>query len=403
MSSHFHKKAAQCLILSEYTKPQKNTVEALILYFASETIRHPGLPFSLHIVFGIIVRIAMRMGYHRDGSLYPSISVFQAEMRRRVWTWIRMADILMSSQLGMPRLIAEGVDDTAIPLNLLDDDFDEDIVKLPSPRSDLESTAISYLVQKSKLIEVLGRIITTVNHRTPITNSKMMELDEHLGEVHRSLPPWLLVKARTSFITDAPHVLLRRIAIDMAYRRAQCILHRRSFYLHSQDTYCQYSRNVCVKAAMQILDHQSSLYKNAQPGGCFHQERWKMTWHYTNDFLLGAVILYLELRSMVQGRQDEQNVPYPRRDLMKAIHGSFEIWAQASATSNEAANASHILSLMLENLGVTSNATIGTISHPPGNPGPSNHNFMREFGAGWSPPPPPPAERILCTKHHVQN
>jgi hypothetical protein len=387
ISCQFREKAAQCLVLSEYTKPKRTTVEALILYFASESIRNPGMPFSLHVVFGIIVRTAMRMGYHRDGSLYSGITCFQAEMRRRIWTWIRMTDILLSSQIGMPKFIAEGIDDTALPLNLLDDDFDEDVIELPSPRSDLESTVISYLVQKSKLVEVLGRIITNVNSRVPLTKNMMVELDEKLQEVHRSLPSWLQIKVRPSFITGAPNLLLRRVAVDMVYHRSRCILHRRSLYMQQDDSYLRYSRSTCVEAAMQILEHQSTLYESAQPGGCLHQERWKMTWHYTNDFLLAAVIIYLELKTVTRGLRDEQipSLAYRNEDLMRAINESSEIWVKESAISNEAADASHILKLMLDNLGVIFNVTTTvttTATQPMVEPSADTGMFMCESFLG---------------------
>lgn len=78
------------------------------------------------ILFCIIVRIMLRMGYHRGPAGCPAITPFQGEMRRRLWVVIYSGDIIISMQIGMPRMINDAVRDTAPPSNLLDSDLNED-------------------------------------------------------------------------------------------------------------------------------------------------------------------------------------------------------------------------------------------------------------------------------------
>jgi hypothetical protein len=48
---------------------------------------------------GVVIRLAMRMGYHRDPMAYPELSALQGEMRRRIWTAMINLDALMSVSL----------------------------------------------------------------------------------------------------------------------------------------------------------------------------------------------------------------------------------------------------------------------------------------------------------------
>lgn len=93
----YTERAAHCLILADYTQPGQYTLEALLLYFVIEHAVGKAGPFRAALLFDIIVRSAMRMGYHRDPAHYPEISVFHGELRRRIWTLIRHMDIAVSS------------------------------------------------------------------------------------------------------------------------------------------------------------------------------------------------------------------------------------------------------------------------------------------------------------------
>lgn len=88
MEDEYRELAANCLVYADYTNPGEYTVEALIMYFSNEHFRSRDGQFGNFLTFSMLVRVAMRMGYHRDASHYKNISVFQGEMRRRVWAVI---------------------------------------------------------------------------------------------------------------------------------------------------------------------------------------------------------------------------------------------------------------------------------------------------------------------------
>jgi hypothetical protein len=77
------------------------------------------------ILSGSIIRIAMSMGYHRDGTHF-SLSPFETEMRRRIWWQIVLYDIKLGIDIGLTQSYIPKSFDTKQPLNLNDADLFRD-------------------------------------------------------------------------------------------------------------------------------------------------------------------------------------------------------------------------------------------------------------------------------------
>src|SRR5687768_12988384 len=74
------------------------------------------------VLSGALVRIAMSMGYHRDGT-HLSLSPFETEMRRRIWWQIVFFDIKLGIDSGLTHSSVPEHFDTKSPLNLNDADL----------------------------------------------------------------------------------------------------------------------------------------------------------------------------------------------------------------------------------------------------------------------------------------
>jgi hypothetical protein len=112
-----HSMSASAAVLAGFTTPKKYTLECLIFYTAG--LRSNDGFMKVWLMIGLIVRLSLRMGYHRDPKYYPSLSAFDGEMRRRVWASIIMIDILISFQLGLPSMVRTLTTDTEPPRTLL--------------------------------------------------------------------------------------------------------------------------------------------------------------------------------------------------------------------------------------------------------------------------------------------
>ena len=78
----------------DYTNPADHTIEALLFYVQAEWMGSQDVTIDLSVVIGMVVRLAMRMGIHRDSKVHAGLTAFQREMRRRVWAQIRVKDTL---------------------------------------------------------------------------------------------------------------------------------------------------------------------------------------------------------------------------------------------------------------------------------------------------------------------
>lgn len=71
MACDYRKKTVQCLIISDYTKSVENSIETLVLYVHGEYTSRWDAEVGIWVIVGMIVRLAMRMGYHRSVSQNP--------------------------------------------------------------------------------------------------------------------------------------------------------------------------------------------------------------------------------------------------------------------------------------------------------------------------------------------
>jgi hypothetical protein len=114
--------------LGRKQKTEISTLQVEILLLLSSGVRRPE---RLWTTSGALVRSAMIMGLHLDPANIKSISLYQMEMRKRLWATVLELDLQASMMAGMP-LIASDLDCyNPVPTNLNDEDFDEPSTKLP--------------------------------------------------------------------------------------------------------------------------------------------------------------------------------------------------------------------------------------------------------------------------------
>ena len=79
---------------------------------------------------GLLIRLAQGLGLHRDGQQF-GLSIFETEMRRRLWWQISSLDSRASEDQGTDPSIVEQSFDTKFPLNINDEDFDPNTKEIP--------------------------------------------------------------------------------------------------------------------------------------------------------------------------------------------------------------------------------------------------------------------------------
>lgn len=173
----YKEKGTQCLVLGNFTRCEPYTVEALMAYMYTEYFAHTDTHVGPWSFMAMVIRIAMRMGYHRDGSHIAHLTPFQAEMRRRVWLVVSQMDIMTSSQIGLPRMIKETRMDSREPSNYRDEDLWEDMTELPPPRPYTTVTRVLTGVLKHRLLLVGAQITDVTSSTYPSTYGEVMQLE----------------------------------------------------------------------------------------------------------------------------------------------------------------------------------------------------------------------------------
>jgi Fungal specific transcription factor domain len=341
-------------VVSDYTKAVDNTIETLILYLHGEQHIRTDSDAGLWVVLAMVVRLAMRCGYHRDPKYYQGISPFRGEMRRRVWSFIRTADILFSFQLALPNMIRSGDCDTELPRNIFDDEFGPDSKELPLARSKAEPTPLSYMLAKTELALVFGEIIEEINslsgHKAPY--DEIMRKDARLQEVRNNIASHLKLRPLEKCAHDPAPLLVSRFAVDILYQKALCVLHRKYLCRARQNPRYAHSRRICVEASMEILRHQATIHRETQIGGRLRTMRFFIGSLTKNDILLGAMIVCLDLHYDSMPEQYDRFfwTAEQQSSMFQALEKSAEIWKESADTSVEAYKASSILGVMLEKL-----------------------------------------------------
>ncbi|EMD68433.1 hypothetical protein COCSADRAFT_178261 [Bipolaris sorokiniana ND90Pr] len=366
----YREKAVQCMILANYTKCPPATIEAFMLYCGSEFSRSADAQFSTYMVVGMLIRLAFRVGLHRDPSRFPNISPFEGEMRRRKWNSIMSLDLVTSAQLGLPRMIQPYMYDTQEPRNLNQDDIYEDMTELPPSRSEAELTQLLYFILLTRIRKIQAQILDLIQATPQPPYQAIIDIDTALRSVYSQIPKSLETKNLGKASVPSKLSLMRYTYLELAYLKAQVMLHRPYLKLGRVDKPYEYSRKVCLNAAIELLSFQNKLDADIQPGDEYSSLKFRMTAVIritasivAQDFLLATSVLVLDLdedlisplpnvadRRVTGVSHLEIGMP-TREEIIESLRSAYHIWLESSKRSQEAKKVAAAVRLVLSKVG----------------------------------------------------
>jgi hypothetical protein len=366
---YYREKVVQALILANYTKCPPHTMETCLVYFGCEYTRSSDTQFSMWILIGMIVRIALRMGYHREPSRFANISPFEAEIRRRAWLVVLSIDLVSSAQVGLPRMIQPFMYDTQEPLNVDEEDLYEDMIELPPSLPEVELTPLLYSIIMTRVRTVYAKVMDLTNATSQPPYREVMNVDALLRHVYDKLPPSSKTMAAEDFDLALDPTAMRRLYLGLSFLKAELMLHRPYHLPGRTDTRYEYSRRVCLNAAFEMLELQQKLDTDIQPGGKLWSPGWQlftMSWYMSSlvaqDFLLATTVLISDLDEdltsspLVYGGATSglklDRGPPCREQITKLLRGTQQIWHKASKKSHEARKAAEAIRLVLSKVNV---------------------------------------------------
>ncbi|KAF7865905.1 hypothetical protein EAF04_006069 [Stromatinia cepivora] len=350
----YREKTVQCLVISNYTEPGLYTVDTLLLYYLSEHFQSKDALFGSWMVFGMVVRAGMRLGMHRDASHYPNVSVFRGEMQRRLWGAILLVDIQTSCQVGLPRMISEGMYDTKPPSHILDEDLDENMVVLPPITPEYEPSPIGHVLYKYRLLLVFGKIFDASNLVAPIPYDEVRRLEKLLFDALEEIPEFFRVESVHVLNRGSIMQRVRRFSIEMTYLKARCFLHRKFLSEAESLQKHSYSVKACVDSSMLILQYQNYMTDETAQGRSLHGMKWITSSLMTYDFLLAATLLCLYLGQLMAAEEKSMHIrplefpiDWTKEDILRALLKSYQIWNNPEYSSEDTIKFSKVLKAML--------------------------------------------------------
>lgn len=294
-ADQFHQLASSALQLAGFMKPKKYTIEAMIMYGSCEYMKKEEDGTKLWYLMGVIARVALRMGYHRDPDHFPNITPFEGEMRRRVWCVVYIFDVLQSHNQGLPNMLQHLQIDTKTPRNLLDTDFGPSCTELPPARPPAEFSPVSYSITKYKMTSVFAQACSMAHLVQTPDYDKVMELDRFVQKTALEQPEALRFTSSRSNILDNSSLIFHRYKGELTFHKTRCVLHRPFLSAKFVGTHMELSRKLCVEAALSMIKHHEYVFRAAQDGGQLSPARMYMASLSAHDFLLAAMVLCVEL------------------------------------------------------------------------------------------------------------
>ncbi|EGD96107.1 C6 transcription factor [Trichophyton tonsurans CBS 112818] len=348
---------AQGLVYSDFTKPHRYLLETLAFHLQAEYSQSCDSETSVWILVGMIVRLGMRMGYHRDSKMFPNISVFQGEMRRRLWTWVRQADLLFSFEAGLPSMIRTGDSDTDFPRCLYDEDFDEDSKETPPERPFNQPAPIAYTIAHARLTTVFGRVLEQSQKLRGSSYEEVLELDRELRHAREVIPEWLQMKPLPECSHEPSTLIMNRIAVESIYHKAQCVLHRPYLTRARENPRYTLSHRACIDSSLELLRLQAMIHAEKTSGRRVLHPRYYIISLTGHDFLLASTILALDLyhEAQLEANRRQGESPYGwgcgmQEEMLATLRQSYNIWNELKDESMDAWKASSVLGLLLEKI-----------------------------------------------------
>ncbi|KAF2449807.1 hypothetical protein P171DRAFT_405342 [Karstenula rhodostoma CBS 690.94] len=251
---------------------------------------------------GRLLRGAMHLGLHRDPSHIGTMSVFHAEMRRRLWATILEMTVQSSLDMGMPPMISPDDYDTLPPSNVDDEELTEAGTMPLRPKPVQEFTQCSMQIAFYETLPLRLEICRLINSlRFTLSYDEALRLGaEMLAACREKLT--FFQSFLGSSTPHAPNIFQVKL-FDTLTRRFFLCLHRPFYVRSAHDPKFYYSRKVCLDASLMIAR------PTADPTEGDEEDDWaRLTYRCVgfvkSCFLHSVSTIYFELTSRLEDDQD---------------------------------------------------------------------------------------------------
>ncbi|KAG4275416.1 hypothetical protein FPRO04_14378 [Fusarium proliferatum] len=313
----------------------------ILLLLAREMVAVGGE--SPWIASGSLLRTAVSMGLHRDPSLFPNITTFAAEMRRRQWSIILELCLQSSLFSGGPPLISLDDFDTNPPGNFNDDQITADNA---TSRPENVFTQMSTTRALRKTFSARLKVAKLLNDlRAGDSYRETLRVDSELRESYKEAVQDL----QSSKKTEASPTAFELNAVDFIMRRYHCALHFPFFGPALQEPSYAFSRKMTVETAFKqwsVACPSGSVNSSDSAKTEFSRFITYSTGFFRTAAWQAGFTLVTELRNQLQ-EDDGLSPTLTRPDLMSVMEDS-QAWSLTCIEAGETSIKGHLtLSIVL--------------------------------------------------------
>lgn len=211
---------------------------------------------------GTLVRLAISAGLHRDSEIVNTrhsnpakkrVTLFDQELRRRVWSTISELDLQVAIDRGLPSTLRDLAIDCGPPLNTDDKDCTVSMDRLPSSKPVSEYTKSSFQHISHRTFDLRQDLASLINGRPQnMSYQDILGYDKRIVQALEDIPRWESHQDREAHIS--------RASLQLQLLHLQILLHRPYVPRASQSKRYDYSAIAHLRAAMQILELHHALF-----------------------------------------------------------------------------------------------------------------------------------------------
>lgn len=255
-------------------------------------------PHTIWSLSGIALRMAQRIGIHRDGSSH-GLSVFETEMRRRIWFQLMILDVTSAQFCGVAAGPFVDTADTKPPSNANDSDLDP---RMTEPACEKEGPSeMIFCLARSEFGKWLRRYnTTTVGSGSPwafLSSSTMSlgERDKCIDELESIMEEKFLRYCDQSIPLHQATIMMVRSATH--YTRLMA--HHPRHYHDSGTRIPQSEKDIIFGHCLRMAEYAD--YAQTNP------DVQRFSWHIVNHMPWDAMIFMLsEMRHRTDPQEKEK-------------------------------------------------------------------------------------------------
>ena len=271
---------------------------------------------SLWESVGSLIQKAMQLGLHRDPKHLPPMSIFRAEIRRRLWATILEIAVQSSLDSALPPRITEHDYDTEPPSNLNDQELLESSVSIqPYPKKVYTDTWMQHVLTSS-----LPTRLSIVQQLNGLNSDRDYE-----NILALSCEVTKILREKNSLLTNINHAdctVFHRNLVDYLLRRFLIPLHSSFAAKSRENPLFHYSMTTSIDASLSLIHHE--------PDEDFSRLLARGGGPYREGILCAGTTIGIELLSQTEARRQEGTLysgSTSRAALKRAIE---ELLAMAS-------------------------------------------------------------------------